>query len=200
MRDSFARRSLSRLSSWFPVVLLASLAMLTYWLDAQVQGGGRGARPAIPEPDYFLEDFSATRFGVDGSIVQQLRASKMIHYPEGLPTLVETPNLTDTQPGRAPTRARATSAKISADNEHIYLTGSVVAERDAQGGRGKLVVTTEYLHVQPKLERADTDQRVQIVDASGTHIGNGMEVDNRAHTIKLRNGVTGEMPRRPANK
>ena len=166
-----------------------------------ISTSGTWTIPTIPPaPDYFLEDFSATRFGVDGSVVQQLRATKMIHYPEGLPTEVESPNLTDTQPGRAPTRARADSAKISPDNENIYLSGNVVAERDARDGRGKLVVTSEYLHVQPKLEKAATDRRVQIADATGTHIGNAMEVDNKAHTIKLRNGVTGELPPRPANR
>ena len=197
MRDSFVQRTISRLSNWFPVLLLATLAMLTYWLDAQVQNGGRGGRPATPEPDYFLEDFSATQFGPDGSVVQRLTAQKLIHYPEGVPTEVESPNLTDTQPGKPPTRARADHAKISSDGEHIYLTGNVVAERDNKDGKGKLVVASEYMHVQPKLEKADTDRKVTITDASGTHVGGGMEADNKAHTLKLRNGVTGELPARP---
>ena len=200
MKESLIRRTANRASSWFPVLLLASLAMLTYWLDAQVQGPGRGARAQRADPDYFLEDFSATRFGIDGSVVQQLNAKKMIHYPEAIPTEVEAPNLTDTQPGRATMRARADAAKVSPDNEHIYLSGNVVAERDGTDGKGKLVVSTEYLHVQPKLERADSDRRVTIVDASGRHIGNGMDVDNKAHTLKLRNGVTGELPPRPINR
>lgn len=198
MKDTFVRRSINRMSTWFPVLLLSTVAMLTYWLDAQVQGG-RSARTSPPEPDYFLEDFSATRFGTDGRIVQQLTAKKLVHYPEGVPTDVESPNLTDTQPGRATIRARADKAKLSPDNEHMYLTGNVVVERDARDGRGKLVVNSEYLHVQPKLEKADTDRRVTIVDASGRHVGNAMEVDNQAHTIKLRNGVAGEMPPHSVN-
>ena len=197
MRDSFIRRTVSRLSNWFPVALLASLAMLTYWLDAQVQGGGRGARPAKQDPDYFLEDFAATRFGADGSVIQQLTAKKMVHYPDGLPTQVEGPQLTVTAPGKAPMRARADSARISPDNEHIYLTGNVVAERDAKSGKDQLLLTTDYLHVQPKLERADTDRRVTITNASGRHVGGAMESDNKAHTLKLRNGATGELSPRP---
>lgn len=194
MRETFARRAVNRVSTWFPVALLATLAMLTYWLDAQVQGGGRGPRAATSEPDYFLEDFSATRFGLDGSVVQQLSAKKMVHYPEGIPTEIHGPTLTDTQPGRATMRARAEIAKVSPDNEHIYLTGNVVAEREARDGKGgTLVVTTDYLHVQPKLERAETDRRVTIVDATGRHVGNGMIADNKSHTIKLRNGVSGEL-------
>ena len=194
MKETALRRTINRAAAWFPVVLLAGLAMLTYWLDAQVQDSGRGARGPKSEPDYFLEDFSATRFGLDGSVVQQLAAKKMIHYPENIPTEVVAPRLVDTQPGRATMRARADTAKVSPDNEHIYLSGNVVAEREAKNGKGKLVVSSDYLHVQPKLERADTDRKVTIVDARGRHVGNGMQVDNKSHTIRLRNGVSGELP------
>lgn len=200
MKESILKRAVHRASSWFPVVLLAGVAMLTFWLDAQVQDTGRGPRAQKVDPDYFLEDFAATRFGPDGSVVQQLTAHKMIHYPENIPTEVVAPTLVDTQPGRATMRARSDAAKVSPDNEHIYLHGNVVAERDAKDGQGKLVVNTEYLHVQPKLERADTDRKVTIVDASGRHVGNGMQADNKAHTLKLRNGVTGELPSRVNQK
>ena len=39
-----ATRRLDRLVSWSPVLLLGSLAALTYWLDAQIQ-------PTVPVPD-----------------------------------------------------------------------------------------------------------------------------------------------------
>ena len=200
MKDTLIRRTVNRASSWFPVMLLATLAMLSYWLDSQVQDGNRGARPPKSDPDYYLEDFSATRFGLDGSVVQQLTAKKLIHYPESTPTEIESPDLVDTQPGRQTMRARADTAKVSHDNEHIYLSGNVVAERDARDNSGKTVLNADTLHVQPKLERANSDQRVTIVDATGRHVGNAMEADNKLHTIKLRNGVTGELPAHPVKR
>jgi lipopolysaccharide export system protein LptC len=198
MKDSYTQRFLNGLSTWFPVLLLASLAMLAYWLDAQVQGGGRGSAVAGGDPDYFVEDFAATSFGKDGSVIQQLTARKLTHYPDGQPTQVVAPLLTDTQPGKPPMRVRADVGRVSADNEHVYLTGNVVAERDADAGKGKITLATEYLHVQPKLEKADTNRRVTITDATGTHVGGTMEADNKARTLKLRNGVTGEI--HPASK
>lgn len=193
MKDSLLARSWNRTSNWFPVILLAVLAMLTYWLDSQVQSSGRGAMAGAKEPDYFVEDFAATRYGKDGSVVQQLAAKRLTHFPDGQPTLVITPQLIDTPPGKAPMRVRADTARISPDNDNIYLSGNVVAERDAQGKSSKLTMASESLHVQPKLEKADTDRRVTITDARGTHVGNAMDVDNKARTLKLRNGVTGEL-------
>ena len=183
---------MQRLSTWFPVLLLAVLAMLTYWLDAQVQSGKRDS-VASQYPDYFVEDFTATRFGSDGTVVQRLAAQKLTHFPQGLPTQVVAPRLTDTQPGKPRMRVRADAGTVSADNEQLYLTGNVVAERDAERGRSGITLTTEYLHVLPKFERADTDRPVTITDSTGTHVGGGMDVDNKARTLKLRNGVTGEI-------
>jgi lipopolysaccharide export system protein LptC len=198
VKDSYAQRLLNRLSTWFPVFLLASLAMLTYWLDAQVQSGGRGSGVAGQNPDYFVEDFAANRFGKDGRVIQQLTARKLTHYPEGLPTQVVAPLLTDTRPGKPPMRVRADAGQVSADNEQVYLTGNVVAERDANAGTSKITLATEYLHVLIKDEKADTDRRVTITDAMGTHVGGAMEADNKARTLKLRNGVSGEI--RPTSK
>ena len=198
MKDSLIARAANRLSNWFPVILLASLAMLTYWLDAQVHGDGRRPGAGAKEPDYFVEDFEATRYGKDGTVVEQLAAKRMTHFPDGQPTQLIAPHLTDTPPGKPPMRARADNGRITADNEHVYLSGNVVTERDAQGGRGKLTMATDALHVQPRVEKADTDRRVTITDATGTHVGNAMEVDNKARTLKLRNGVTGEI--RPGTK
>jgi lipopolysaccharide export system protein LptC len=197
MKDPYSLRLLNRLTSWFPVLLLASLAMLTYWLDAQVQSEVRGSGPGH-DPDYFVEDFAATKFGKDGTVIEQLTARKLTHYREGLPTELVAPVLTDTQPGKAPMRVRADDGKVSVDNEHVYLAGNVVAEREADAGRSKITLATEYLHVRPKAEIADTDRRVTITDAMGTHVGGAMEANNKARTLKLRNGVSGEI--RPASR
>ena len=54
MKESTFQRLFNRLGNWFPVLLLASLAMLTYWLDSQVQNGGRGNERTGQDPDYFV--------------------------------------------------------------------------------------------------------------------------------------------------
>ena len=99
--------------------------------------------------------------------------------------------------GKPPTRVRADVGRVSADNEQVYLTGNVVAERDADAGKSTITLATEYLHVLPKAEKADTDRRVTITDATGTHVGGAMEADNKARTLKLYDGVTGELRATP---
>lgn len=193
MKDSLTARLLGGVTSWFPVVLLASLAMLTYWLDAQVQRNGTGEGRANKDPDYYLEDFAATRFGRDGSIVQRLTAKKMMHYADNLPTELLQPTLIDTPPGRPPMQVSSDLGKVSQDNNHVYLTGHVVATREANARQSKLYLSTDYLHVLPREEKAVTDHKVTITDAMGTHVGGAMEMDNKARTLRLYDGVTGQI-------
>jgi lipopolysaccharide export system protein LptC len=193
VKEPFRTRVLNRASAWFPVLLLASLAGLTYWLDQQVTRGERPEGTQAKDPDYYVEDFAATRFGSDGRVIQQLAATRLTHYPDGSPTEVVAPQLVTTQPAKPRMRVRADSGKISADNEQLYLMGNVVGVREATPGQGQVTVTTEYLHVRVRDEKADTDKRVTITDATGTHVGNAMEADNKSRILKLRNGVSGEI-------
>lgn len=193
MKDTLRQRLTLRLSSWFPVILLATLAMLTYWLDSQVQRSAVDDGRAKQEPDYYLEDFAATRFGTDGSIVQRLSAKRLMHYSETLPTELVAPTLIDTPPGRPPMQVQAELGKISQDTNHVYLTGHVVATREADAQRSKLTLASEYLHVLPREEKAMTDKTVTITDATGTHVAAAMEMDNKARTMRLHGGVTGEI-------
>jgi lipopolysaccharide export system protein LptC len=179
------------------VVLLGTLAMLTYWLDAQVQRGDGSSATANADPDYYLENFAATRYGKDGSIVQQLAAKRLTHFGNDRPTEVTAPQLITTTPGKPALRVRADRGTVSADNENVWLAGNVVGERDASPGHSKLTISTDYLHVIPRLEKADTNTKVTMTDANGTHTGNAMEADNKARVVRLRNGVTGLLNAHP---
>ena len=83
--------------------------------------------------------------------------------------------------------------KVSQDTNHIYLSGHVVATREANARQSKLYLSTDYLHVLPREEKAVTDHQVTITDAMGTHVGGAMEMDNKARTLRLQGGVTGEI-------
>ena len=57
------RRLLDRLTAWSPVLLLGSLAALTFWLDAQVaQQPPRRDGSSRHDPDFYVESFRAVSF------------------------------------------------------------------------------------------------------------------------------------------
>jgi len=202
------RASIDRLVSWSPVLLLGSLALLTYWLDAQVAPPTpRHDGSARHDPDLFLDRFRALTFSSQGKPHETLAAARAEHFPDNDTAEVSSPLLSLTEPDKPTLTVTANKGKITGDRENAYLTGNVTVTRDAdpqakpgERGTGPITVKTEYLHVIPKLERAETDKLVTIQEESGIIRGTGFEIDNQAKTVKLRSQVSGTFQPQPLKK
>lgn len=182
---------ISRLSSLFPILLLAGLAALTYWLDQSMQDPllPREKRPAH-EPDYTVERLVATRMDVKGRLRDTLQSAKMVHYPDDDSTELITPRFVSFARG-APFTVTAKRAQVSSNGGNVYFHEDVRATRAAQGAKSALVLTTEYLHLMPDDNIAKTDRPVTLSDAGMTIKAGGMELNGETRVLKLHNGVRG---------
>jgi lipopolysaccharide export system protein LptC len=191
-----SRVLLDRLIAWSPVLLLGGFAALTYWLNAQVQpptapfdGSGRH------DPDLYIENFKAATLGPDGRVRQAIVAKAARHYPDDDTTDFDSPLITFSEPGKSPVSVSADRATISGDQKNAYFRGNVKGVRDASedGKDGPTTMTSEYLHVQPKEDKVDTDKAVTITDPRGIIAGVGMEFDNKSKTFRFKSRVTGQL-------
>ena len=194
------RALVDRLIAWSPVLLLGSLAALTYWLDAQVQlPAARRDGSSRHDPDLFLVNFRAVNYDESGKPRESLAAVRANHFPDDETTELSKPRIRITQADKPPFEVTSDRAKISGDREHAYFTGNVQATREAENaattkGReaaGPLTLSTEYLHVIPKQEKADTDRAVTIREPRGIIEAVGLELDNKTKTLKLKSKVQG---------
>jgi lipopolysaccharide export system protein LptC len=197
---SRAQAWLDRLVTWSPVLLLGALAALTYWLNAQVRiagptfdGSGRH------DPDAFVDNFKAVNLDQNGLVRQALIAKRAQHFPDDDTTVLDAPVIAFTDPGKPRLDVTADRATVTGDREHAYCEGNVRAVYDAAAGApagksdGPITVTSEFLHVIPKEERIVTDRAVTITDPRGTIHAIGMELDNKAKTVKFKSHVSGQM-------
>src|SRR6185369_2006124 len=77
------RKLLDRLTNWSPVLLLGSLAALTFWLDAQVTAPTpRRDGSERHDPDLFVERFRAVNFDAEGRVRQSLAAARAELFPD----------------------------------------------------------------------------------------------------------------------
>ena len=192
------RAFFDRLISWSPVLLLAGLAALTYWLDAQVQQSSpHRDGSSRHDPDLFLVDFRAVNFDADGKPIESLTAARGDHFPDDDSIGLTKPRFRMTQTGKPAFSIDADRGNVSGDRENVYFSGNVQAHREAEQGTqkgesgGGMTLETEYLHVVPKTERADTDRRVTIREPRGIIEAVGLELDNKSKTAKLRSRVSG---------
>jgi lipopolysaccharide export system protein LptC len=204
------RAFVDRLISWSPVLLLGGLAALTYWLDAQVQPPTAHVDgSARHDPDLFLINFRAINFDPEGRPRETLTAARGDHFPDDDSAELTQPTFKMTQTGKPTFTVNAERGKVTGDRENVYFTGNVHARREAEEpssttpGRqaaGPMTLETEYLHVIPKTERAETDRRVTIHEPRGIIEAVGLDLDNKSKTAKLRSRVSGTLEPQPLKK
>jgi lipopolysaccharide export system protein LptC len=204
-----SRRLLDRLTSWSPVLLLAGLAGLTYWLDAQVQAPvKRNDGNARHDTDLYVDSLRAVVLGPDGRPRQLLEARRAEHFPDDDTTVLAKPVFQLKQPGQPVFHVSAEQGKASGDRRNVWFTGGVRATRQAatvapagsSEPSGPITLTTEYLHVLPQEHRVRSDKPVTIEEARGIIRSVGIELDTDARTVKLKSAVNGTLAPRAIAK
>jgi len=177
---------MERLRSWLPLLPLLLLLGAAYWLNQQVQSPASGDKPNLRhDPDYVIDNFTATSLDEQGKIRFVMSAKKMWHYPDDDSTHMEAPRLESFTAEHPPMRMSAKDGEISRKGDDVYLRNEVIVVRPAYADKSELTFNTNYLHVIPDKDTAETDQAITLVDARTTVNAVGMELNNRARTIKL---------------
>lgn len=181
-----------RFGGWFPLLLLAVLAAVTFWLDRAVQPptGPRDVA-ASGEPDYIVDGLAAARMDHEGRVKHTLRAQKMTHYPVEDMTLLVEPTFVTYSEGRSPITVTSRHARMSGNGEHVYFEDDVRVVRAPYGTRSALVLETNYLHVIPDENVAKTDRPVMIRDATGVVNASGLELNSETRVLSLQGRVKG---------
>ncbi|HSQ79907.1 MAG TPA: LPS export ABC transporter periplasmic protein LptC [Casimicrobiaceae bacterium] len=201
------RGFVDRLVGWSPVLLLGSLAALTYWLDAQVQTpAAREDGSKRHDPDLFLQDFRAQTFDAQGRLREELSARRAEHFPDDDSSELISPKLMLTETGRPTMTITANKGSIAGDRNSGAFQGAVKVTRDAdpnppKDGRpsGPVTLTTDSLHVLAKEQRVDTDAPVTIEEPRGIIHGRGLTFDNKARTVIIKSQISGSFqPQEPA--
>ena len=175
-----------KLVNWSPLILIALLASLTFWLDQKVQPPARlPDGSSRHDPDFIVEGFSAVKMNEDGSRRYALSAKRMVHYPDDDSTNLELPKLVYFDYQRAPVTVRSDTAQSTQGNNDVFFEGDVQVVRSAYETNPELGIFTSFLHVIPDSDLAKTDRLVRMVEGKSTGSSVGLEFDNRTRQIKL---------------
>lgn len=183
----------SRARYWLPLFPLLGLLGVTYWLNQQVQPeSDKADNGKRHDPDAIMENFSAIRLNEQGAPRFIMAAEKMQHYPDDDSTTLEVPRLTLLSAERPAIHIVARQGVVSRRGDEVFLHHDVEVLREASAQQEELTLHTEYLHIIPDRDWADTDHAVTIVDAYNTVHATGLEMDNKARTLKLLSQVRSE--------
>jgi len=176
---------MTRISQLFPLLLLAVLASLTFWLDQAVQQGTTGSGTQRHDPDFIVDKIVARRMDANGDVKHTLYAERMTHYPDDDSTHLLTPRFVSNASARAPMSITSRTARVSSGGEHIYFENDVRATRAAYADKSEMVMETSYLHVTPDQHIARTDRPVTVSDAHTVARAIGLELNSETRTVKF---------------
>jgi lipopolysaccharide export system protein LptC len=171
--------------AWLPLLPLLLLLMATYWLSQQVQPLPQTQSQKRHDVDFVVDGFSAITLNEQGQPRFTLAAEKMWHYPDDDTTHLQMPQLASLYANRPPTLTSALTGMISSKGDEVFLYDEVRILHPASGDIGEQLFATNYLHVVPDRDWAETDQSVVMTSQYNLVRAVGMELDNKTRTVKL---------------
>lgn len=190
-----------RLAVYLPIVLMAFMAMTTYWLVRNTPVAGDAELEADPRhvPDYFMREFSVKVFGADGKLKSEMVGIEGRHYPDTDTLEIDQPHIRIINPEGRLTTAVAKRGLINADGSEAQLFDKAVVVREATtNAQGVAVPRTElqsdFLHLFANTEEVRSHLPVVLVRGAGDRFsGDGMDYDNLDRVMQLNGRVRGTL-------
>jgi lipopolysaccharide export system protein LptC len=179
-------------SQLFPIILLALLAALTFWLQKAINSGDAHNDGKLRhDPDAIAENFVVRRFDETGHVKYRLIAPYLVHYPDDDSSELKSPKLISYRPDAPPVEVVAKNAKVSSKGETIFLWDDVVLTRAASEERPEMVARMPDLTARPDEGFAFTQSPLEITQGQSWIKGVGAHLDNNTSTLILKSQVTG---------
>ncbi len=187
------------LAGWLPLLLMALLAVGTWWLveNAPQPPGPAVQRPVSADPDYTMDRFSLERFDADGRLKLRIEGEQMRHYPADDRFEVDGARIRAISPDGRVTVAQAQRAIGSGDGSELQLVGGArVDSTDASGA--PLLVRGEFLHAYLHTEQLRTHLPVTVQHGGGELRAAGLEYDHASGRLELKGPMRAVLPPRAA--
>lgn len=179
------RRIGNGLRAWSQLIPLFLLLLGSYWLTLQVQPLPPLNKEIRHEVDFVVENLSSTSLNEQGQPKFILSAKKMWHFPDDDTTHLELPRFTSPHADQPPLNITSLTGKLTHKGDEVFLYDNVVVLRAADKKTSERKFQTDYLHIIPDKDFAETDHPVLMTDANNVVNAVGMELDNRTHVVKL---------------
>lgn len=175
------------LATYLPLLLMALLALATWWLvkntPGVLQAPSRDA--ARQEPDYAMKRFMVQRFEPDGRLRVRLEGNELRHYPAGDRIEIDRVQVHAVAPDGRVTLATAQHAVSNGEAQQLELRGGVeVTGADATGA--PVVIRSEFLQAELQRHVVSTDRPVQVQQGRNVVRAAGLIYDQTSNRLELK--------------
>jgi len=175
------------LSAYLPLLLMALLALASWWL---VKNSPHPAAPAeatavSPDPDYTMTEFALERFDSSGRLKLRIEGARLRHFPATDRIEIDTAQIRSIAANGRVTLASAQRAVGTGDGSELQLLGGAeVTSEDAAGL--PVVMRGEFLHAYLVSERVVTHLPVMVQRGATLVQAAGLDYDHAARRLALK--------------
>jgi lipopolysaccharide export system protein LptC len=191
LRRSWPARITALLSAYLPLLLMAVLALGTWWLvkNTPVPGEVTAQAAARHEPDYAMTNFTVQRFLPTGGMRLQVEGDALRHYPDTDTLEIDQARVRAWATNGRLTVATAKLASSNSDASEVQLTGGAHVTRQALAGEDVIEFKGEFLHAFFKTERMQSHLPVTVTRGRSVVNADGLEYDNLKGLLLLKGRV-----------
>ena len=184
-------RAVDTVSTYLPLLLMAVLALGSWWLvkNTPLFEGGRADAPLRHEPDSTMAKFLVQRFGANGAMRVQIEGDLMRHYPDTDTYEIDNPRIRAVGDDGRITIASARQALSNRDGSEVQLMGGARVLREATATQTAIEFRGEFLHCLQNIERVRSHLPVVVIQGGSEIRAASMEYDNLARILDLKGQV-----------
>lgn len=190
------QRITGKLRSWLPLLPLLGLLLASYWLNLQVQPLPSTHKEARHDVDFTIERLSSTVLNEKGQTRFVLSADKMWHFSDDDTTHLELPRFISLDADQPPVDIASKAGTLSSKSEEIFMRDDVVITRTDPASLNEMRFETDYLHIIPDRDLAETDHPVLMYDDKNIVSAVGMVFDNQSRSVRLLSKVRAKHARK----
>ncbi|MGH6609704.1 MAG: LPS export ABC transporter periplasmic protein LptC [Burkholderiaceae bacterium] len=181
-----------RITAFIAILLLASLAGVSYWYSQSTRLKNLSTPVSKEGPDFVVNGVTLTQFDDSGRATNRLHASELSHFAPDDRSELTQPRLISLRPDQPQVDARAKNARVENGGERVLMTGDVVIKRaPGPDGAPPMQLRTQRLLALPDLDRYSTDAPVEVDRGDSVVRSIGMDYDNVERTVKFHSKVRG---------
>lgn len=191
-------RLLDTLSSYLSLLMMALLALGSWWLVTNTPPveAPRVKAPLTHEPDYTMREFLVQRFTPQGTLRAQIEGDTLRHYPDTDTFEVDNPKVRAWAADGGVTDASAKRALSNADASEVQLFGDARVTRLPTATDEGLTFRGEFLHAFLKTERVRSDQPVTFTRGAAVIRADSFTYDNIERIVEMKGHVRASFPPR----
>lgn len=183
-------------SAYLPLLLMALLALGTWWLvkNSPAFEAPETPGPLLHAPDYTMSTFSVERFTKEGTLRVRIEGSELRHYPDTDTVEVDQPRIRSYGPDGRSTLATARRALSNGDGSEVQLLGDAQVLREAGAGEAATEFRGEFLHAFFSTEELRSHLPVVVRRGATELRADTLDYRHREQRVKLAGRVRAVFP------